>query len=62
MRRSGEIRTLCASCRADYWDAGFKTVSIHAKFKEQCDRCRVRMGWTYRVVKKQKPDDKHNIG
>ena len=52
MRNSMNIRTLCASCRAKYWEAGYITKSMHAKVKEECDVCRVRLGWTYIVFPK----------
>ena len=52
MRRSKDIRTLCASCRAEYEDAGFETIKVWVKNKEECDRCRVMMGWTYEIRKK----------
>ena len=49
MSTSKDIRTLCASCRAEYDLAGYVTVKIWAKNKEECDHCRVRNGWTYEV-------------
>ena len=52
MSSSKDIRTLCASCRAEYWNAGYRTISVYTQYKEQCDRCRVKMGWTYIVEKR----------
>lgn len=52
MRSSDNIRTLCASCRAKYWEAGYFTKSVNAKVKEECDVCRIKMGWTYIVEKR----------
>ena len=56
MRRTKDVRTLCASCRAEYWEAGYRTISLHSRTKEECDKCRVRMGWTYYIVRED--DDK----
>ena len=52
MRKSKDIRTLCASCRAEYEDAGFETIKVWVKCKEECDRCRINMGWTYEIRKR----------
>jgi len=45
-----DIRTLCNNCRRDYWKAGYKTISVGAKYRELCDRCSYRMGWTYELI------------
>lgn len=49
MSMSKDIRTLCTSCRAEYEEAGFELIKIWVKNKEECDWCRVRLGWTYEV-------------
>ena len=49
MGESKDLRTLCNSCRAEYQEAGFELVKIWVKYKEECDWCRVRLGWTYEV-------------
>ena len=45
-----DIRTLCNACRAEYKMAGFRLVKVWVKNKEECDRCLVRMGWTYELI------------
>ena len=49
MGKSKDIRTLCNSCKAEYEEAGFELIKIWVKNKEECDWCRVRLGWTYEV-------------
>lgn len=49
MSKSKDIRTLCASCRAEYEEAGFELIKVWVKNKEECDWCRVRLGWTYEI-------------
>ena len=49
MRKSKDIRTLCASCRAEYKEAGFELIKVWVKNKEECDRCRTNLGWTYEI-------------
>ena len=47
---SRDIRTLCDSCRAEYIEAGYYLRKIWVKNKEECDRCLVKMGWTYELL------------
>lgn len=54
MRKKDDIRTLCKACKADYWYAGYRTKSIKAKYKEVCDKCQYRMGWTYILIPPEK--------
>lgn len=54
MRKKQDIRTLCYSCGAEYLYVGYRLKSVGAKYKESCDRCRVRMGWTYILIPPQK--------
>lgn len=44
-----DIRTLCDSCRAEYQEAGFVLIKVWVKNKEECDKCRVRLGWSFEV-------------
>ena len=56
MSKSKDIRTLCASCRAEYELAGFEVKKIRVKNKEECDRCRIKTGWAYEIRdKSEKP-------
>ena len=50
VQRGEDIRTLCSSCKLDYWRAGYKTISVRAKYKEVCDKCNYRLGWTYILI------------
>ena len=49
-----DIRTLCNNCKYDYWKAGYKTISVRAKYRELCDRCSYRTGWTYILIEPEK--------
>lgn len=44
-----DIRTLCASCLNEYQRAGYKLKLIWSFNKEECDRCRIKYGWTYEI-------------
>ena len=46
---ANDTRTLCDSCRAKYQDAGFELIKVWVKYKEECDVCRVKMGWSFKV-------------
>lgn len=54
MNMEEDIRTLCNNCKYDYWHAGYKTKSIHAKYKCICDKCNYRCGWTYILIEPEK--------
>ena len=45
-----DIRTLCKSCKAEYEEAGYKLIKVWVKNKDECDRCLVRMGWSYEIT------------
>ena len=49
MMSGRDLRTLCDSCRAEYQEAGFELVKVWVKNKEECDKCRVKLGWTFEV-------------
>lgn len=49
-----DVRTLCHYCKMDYWYAGYRTKSVGSKYKEQCDKCCFRMGWTYVLIPPEK--------
>ena len=51
-----DIRTLCNNCKYDYWQAGYKTKSVGAKYRELCDKCSYRMGWTYILIQPEEGD------
>lgn len=50
MRNVRDIRTLCKSCKAEYEEAGYELIKVWVRNKEECDRCLVRMGWSYEIV------------
>lgn len=54
MRKSQDIRTLCHSCKMEYWEAGYRTIPVGAKYKEICDKCRYRLGWSYVLMPPKK--------
>ena len=50
MKKKEDVRTLCRSCKMDYWYAGYRTRSVGSKYKELCDKCQFRMGWSYVLI------------
>lgn len=44
-----DIRVLCSSCLSEYREAGYRVYLIWTEKKESCDKCRIRMGWTYEI-------------
>ena len=55
--RKRDIRTLCPSCLSEYREAGFRAYLIKSGEREYCDRCRVRMGWSYEIKWKRRERD-----
>ena len=52
-----DIRTLCNSCRDEYFEAGYQLKKVWVKNKEVCDKCRVRLGWSYEMLGRFRSSD-----